>query len=256
MEGNTNAAGETRYSESIGILFVVREAAPAPPPAPASSSSAAAVFPRAADSSVATAGSTGSGVAANTSAGVFAGGAGRRGSNVYGRGGGDGGGVVEVDGQPSRLVTVRNLRPRRRVVMAVVNVSMYFSVTPVVTGSGSAASEEQEATVAAAAVAERASAVGGATFRGRGGDDGGTLGFRGWGQGLGAVGAAGGIELFDVPAGESLTLRVTPRLDKLRSGTGLALLANEQSLEVGFGRTRCVGWRARVGNGATMRSVW
>lgn len=49
---------------------------------------------------------------------------------------------------------------------------------------------------------------------------------------MGAKGVAGGIELFDVPAGESLTLRVTPRLDKLRSGAGLALLANEQSLEV------------------------
>lgn len=141
-----------------------------------------------------------------------------------------------MDGQPSRLVTVRNLRPRRRVVMAVVNVSMYFSVTPVVTGSG--ASEEEKEAAAVAAVASAPSTVGGAAFSGRGGSGdggGGTLGFRGWGQGLGAVGAAGGIELFDVPAGESLTLRVTPRLDKLRSGTGLALLANEQSLEVGCG---------------------
>ncbi|CAM9530125.1 unnamed protein product, partial [Ectocarpus sp. 8 AP-2014] len=150
--------------------------------------------------------------------------------------GSDGGGV-EVDGEPSRLVTVRNLRPRRRVVVAVVNVSMYFSVTPVPTRCLGAGSEDPAAVAAAAAAAATDDAA--AVFprrdhSGGGGGGGTTLGFRGWGQGLGAAGVAGGIELFDVPAGESLTLRVTPRLDKLRSGTGLALLADEQSLEEHF----------------------
>lgn len=212
VEGNATAAGRTRCSESSnGILFVVRETA-----ATKSCSSTADTDP--------TMESKG-GSASSSSASVVAGGGG-------GGMGSDGGGV-EVDGEPSRLVTVRNLRPRRRVVVAVVNVSMYFSVTPVPTRCLGAAPEDpadadaDAATVDASAVFPRRDHSGGG-----GGGGGTTLGFRGWGQGLGASGAAGGIELFDVPAGESLTLRVTPRLDKLRSGTGLALLANEQSLEV------------------------
>lgn len=127
---------------------------------------------------------------------------------------------MEVDGQPSRLVRVQNLRPRRRVVIAVVNVSMYFSVTAVADSSSDGGSGGGGDGTAA-----------GAGYSG----DGGNLGFRGWGQELGPVGVADGVELFDVAAGESLTLRVTPRLDKLRSGEGLALLANEQSLEVKWG---------------------
>ncbi|CAM9517210.1 unnamed protein product, partial [Pylaiella littoralis] len=165
--------------------------------------------------------------------------AGSRSSSSSSDGGGGGGfearrGGVRVDGQESHLVTVKNLRPRRRVVIAVVNVSSYFSVTPVATVSSSSISADQEQE------REQADATGSAVFLGRGGGagaggtGGAALGFRGWGQGLGVAGGAGGIELFDVPAGESLTLRVTPRLDKLRSGAGLALLTNEQSLEEHF----------------------
>lgn len=204
MEGNVNASGETSYSDSIGILYVVRETSTPPASSPVAAASATA----------------GSAAIDGTSNGA---GNGRGGGGVYsmGAGGGEvsggGGGGVEVDGQPSRLVTVKNLRPRRRVVIAVVNVSMYFSVTAV-----NESSEDDG---------------GGGGGSGGGGVGGDLVGFRGWGQGLGAVGVGGGIELFDVPAGETLTLRVTPRLDKLRSGEGLALLANEQSLEVRRGNS-------------------
>lgn len=217
VEGNATAAGRNRCSESSnGILFVVRETAATQP-----SSSTADTNP--------TTESKGGSASSSSGASIVAGGGGG-----YGGMGSDGGGV-EVDGEPSRLVTVRNLRPRRRVVVAVVNVSMYFSVTPVPTRCLGAGSEDPAAAAAAATAAATDDA--GAVFprRDHSGGGGTTLGFRGWGQGLGAAGVAGGIELFDVPAGESLTLRVTPRLDKLRSGTGLALLANEQSLEVRSG---------------------
>lgn len=115
---------------------------------------------------------------------------------------------MEVDGQQSQFVTVKNLRSTRRVVTAVVNVTMFFSVT----------------------LASDPSSRGRSGYTGVGDAVG--LGPRGWIQGLGAVGVPNGIELFEIPAGESLTLRVTPRLDKLRSGAGLALLANQQRIEV------------------------
>lgn len=194
VEGNLHAAGARRYSESAGILYVVRET----PPTIAASESCSGSASFSAD---AVYGPDGGGIP----------------------GGGSAGGV-EVDGQPSRLVTVRNLRPGRRVVIAVVNVSMYFSVTPVANPSsecgGGGLGDSGDAIAAAC------------THAGKPGGGRCNVGFRGWGQGLGTAAVADGIELFDVPAGESLTLSVTPRLDKLRSGKGLALLTNEQSLEV------------------------
>lgn len=117
--------------------------------------------------------------------------------------------MVEVDGQQSQFVTVKNLRSTRRVVTAVVNATMFFSVTP----------------------ASDPSSRGRSGYTGVGDATG--LGSRRWIQGLGAVGVPNEIELFEIPAGESLTLRVTPRLDKLRSGAGLALLANQHRIEVG-----------------------
>lgn len=155
MDGNLNDTGETRCSDSLGLVYIMRE--------------------KSTDDTAGDAGAT----------------------------------RVEVDGQQSRFVTVKNLRSTRRVVIAVVNVTMFFSITPATDPSGRGISGYP--------------GVGDATG----------LGSRGWIQGLGAVGAPNGIELFEIPAGESLTLRVTPRLDKLRSGAGLALLANEQRIEVG-----------------------
>ena len=195
VEGNLHAAGARRYSESAGILYVVRETRSTI--AASESCSGSASF-----SADAVYGPDGGGIP----------------------GGGSSAGGVEVDGQPSRLVTVRNLRPGRRVVIAVVNVTMYFSVTPVANPSsecgGGGLGDSGDAIAAAC------------THAGKPGGGRCNVGFRGWGQGLGTGAVADGIELFDVPAGESLTLSVTPRLDKLRSGKGLALLANEQSLEV------------------------
>lgn len=206
VEGTPHAAGARRYSESAGILYVVRET----PSTIAASESG-----------------SGSGSASFSADAVY----GPGGGGIPGGGGGAGG--VEVDGQPSRLVTVRNLRPGRRVVIAVVNVSMYFSVTPVAISSsecsGGGFGDGGDAVAAASTVAGK---PGGGRCN---------VGFRGWGQGLGTGPVADGIELFDVPAGESLTLSVTPRLDKLRSGKGLALLANEQSLEVSHACKRADG---------------
>lgn len=198
MEGNLNTAGANKYSSSAGILYVVRETPPALPANESGNGGGSSIL-----GADATFGPDGGGIPV----------------------GGASAGGVEVDGQPSRLVTVRNLRPGRRVVIAVVNVSMYFSVTPVANSSsesGVGCSNCDGAITAACTDAGNS-----------GGDGRCNVGFRGWGQGVGMGAVADGIELFDVPAGESLTLSVTPRLDKLRSGKGLALLANEQSLEVG-----------------------
>lgn len=211
--GSSGGGGsDAMRGDSLGILFVVKE------------TSSSSVAPG--DEAGRCSGGDG-GVAVAYTANVNGELSGRSNSSTNrpsgGSGSGDGGtgGGVEVDGKPSRFVTVTNLRPRRRVVIAVVNVSMYFSVTPVM--------PDLDTTVA-----QPSPPAGGA-----GGGDGNSslVGVRSsltqGPQGLcGAVVAADGIELFEVPAGESLTLRVTPRLEKLRSGEGLALLANEQSLEV------------------------
>lgn len=215
-------SGEARYSESIGILFVVKET---PPSAVVSGGNFSFS-------------STGSNGTSSVSGSSSSGGNTNKNNNDVEVSGG-----VEIDGRPERLVTVKNLRPRRRVVIAVVNVSMYFSVTPV---TEPAEGEFCDDAGGISSVCSVGGPVTGTSKRHFGGDSGGSgrssissssssVGFRGWGRGLGAAGVAGGIELFDVPAGESLKLRVTPRLDKLRSGVGLALLANEQSLEVRVG---------------------
>lgn len=174
--------------DSVGILFVVREPVATLPPEVTSSGER--VF--------------------NTGA--------RGEATPTRRGSGGGVGGIEIDGESDRFVKVTNLRPRRRIVIAVVNVSMYFSVTPVVeptTAPGSGSGSGQPARTVRRLVS---------------GGDGGC--FRTRGVGLCPLNASEDIELFEVPAGESLTLRVTPRLDKLRSGEGLSLLANEQLLEV------------------------
>lgn len=129
-----------------------------------------------------------------------------------------GGGGVQVDGELSRFVTVSNMRPRRRVVISVVNVSMYFSVVPVIPESSAAAEVRPGPPGGSREVVTGSGAFGGVR--------------RGWAPAVADGVADGGIEMFELPAGESLTLRVTPRLDKLRSGEGLALLATQQSLEV------------------------
>lgn len=203
--GNQRHAGdgEASFGDTTGILYFVRETAAKP--------SMSALGGALADGSTLGGGHGGSGAV---------GGNPRQGS-------GPGGRAIEVDGKPNRYITVTNLRPRKKVVIAVVNVSMYFSVIPVIESAGSSDVANGCATAASGEHGQAARGV----RRLKGSPDG--DGFRGRSEGLGGLqDFSEGMELFEVPAGGSLTLCVSPRLEKLRSGKGPTLLANEQSIEV------------------------